>query len=423
MSEKKPRVAVIGGGVAGIVTAWLLQRKYSVSLFERNDYLGGHTNTVEIAEGPDAGLGVDTGFIVLNDRTYPNFRRFLAQLEVPTRNAEMSFSFQCNQSGFTYAGNNLNGLFAQRSNLLSPAFYGFLCEIARFGRKARHDLIEERIPQVTLGEYLQRGGYSAFMTHNYLLPMAAAIWSTPTLNALDFPAAAFLHFFANHGLLSLRDRPQWMTVVGGSQAYVKAFRHQFDGQVILKARIQTLLRRDKGVRILFADGRTEEFERAVVATHADQALRLLGDADELESRLLGPWRYQPNHTVLHSDEQLLPRKRVAWSAWNFIRDIGRSESQPVYVSYWMNRLQGLKAQRTYSVTLNPEGTFKPGSVVARFDYQHPQYDFGSLATQDELPGLNGRRNTWFCGSYFGYGFHEDAVRSAVAVGESMGVQL
>ncbi|RMD75002.1 MAG: amine oxidase [Bacteroidetes bacterium] len=417
-SEKK-RVAVIGGGVAGIVSAWQLRNDCEVSLFECNDYLGGHTNTVTIPDGPDAGLGIDTGFIVLNDRTYPNFRRFLNELEVPTRDSEMSFSFQCDETGFTYAGNSLKGLFAQRANLVKPSFYRFLFEIVRFSRNAQKDLREERIPQLTLGEYLQRGGYSRFMIDHYLLPMAAAIWSTPTLRAADFPAGSFLHFFANHGLLDLRDRPQWMTVVGGSHAYVKAFRRRFNGQVELQARIATILRDEKGVRLVFEDGHAEEFDRVVVATHADQALKLLGDADKMERRLLGAWRYQPNHTVLHTDIRLLPRLPATWSAWNFVRARGDQQDTPVYVSYCMNILQGLKTEQTYIVTLNHQGEFAPGSVIARFDYQHPQYDFASITTQKGLPGLNGRRHTWFCGSYFGYGFHEDAVRSAVAVAESM----
>ncbi|GAB4169597.1 MAG: FAD-dependent oxidoreductase [Geothermobacteraceae bacterium] len=416
---EKKRVAVIGGGVAGIVSAWQLRNDCEVSLFECNDYLGGHTNTVTIPDGPDAGLGIDTGFIVLNDRTYPNFRRFLNELEVPTRDSEMSFSFQCDETGFTYAGNSLKGLFAQRANLVKPSFYRFLFEIVRFSRNAQRDLREGRIPPITLGEYLERGGYSRFMIDHYLLPMAAAIWSTPTLRAADFPAGSFLHFFANHGLLDLRDRPQWMTVVGGSHAYVKAFRKRFNGKIELQAQIAAILRDEKGVRLLFEDGHEQAFDRVVVATHADQALRLLGDADDLERRLLGPWRYQSNHTVLHTDTRLLPRLRRTWSAWNFVRARGDQQDNPVYVSYCMNILQGLQTEQTYIVTLNHQWEFAPGSVIARFDYQHPQYDFASITTQKDLPGLNGRRHTWFCGSYFGYGFHEDAVRSAVAVAESM----
>lgn len=426
MTEKKmakQKIAVIGGGVSGIVSAYLLQQKYQVTLLEQNDYLGGHTNTIEITEGPDAGLAVDTGFIVLNDATYPLFQKFLAQLDVPTRVAEMSFGFQCLQSGLVYAGNDLNGLFAQRSNLVRPSFYRFLLEIGRFSKQARIDLEAQTIPEITLGEYLQRGRYSQFMINNYLLPMAAAIWSTPALRAADFPAEAFLRFFNNHGLLSFRNRPQWKTVVGGSFSYVKAFQTTFAGEIRLNAGVEKVFREDQVVRVQFIDGRSETYDRVVIATHADQALRLLGDPSADEERLLGPWEYQLNHTVLHSDASLLPPQRAAWSAWNFTRESASSDTNPVYVSYYMNLLQGFSAQRHYCVTLNRQQDFRPETVIAEFDYQHPQYSFASLATQAELPTLNGQRNSWFCGSYFGYGFHEDAVRSAVAVGKAFGIEL
>ncbi|MDT8419531.1 MAG: FAD-dependent oxidoreductase [Desulfuromonadales bacterium] len=419
----KQNIAVIGGGVAGIVAAYLLQHQHRVSLFEQNDYLGGHTNTIEISEGPDAGLAVDTGFIVLNDATYPLFQTFLARLGVETRAAEMSFGFQCRQSGLVYAGNNLNGLFAQRSNLLSPSFFRFLLEIARFSRRAKKDLLAGTLPAVTLGEYLQQGRYSPFMVDNYLLPMAAAIWSTPTLKAADFPAEAFLRFFRNHGLLSFRDRPQWRTVVGGSFAYVKAFRRSFRGDIQLNAGVEKVFRAADGVRLLFANGTHRQFDQVVIATHADQALQLLGDPSDDEQRLLSPWHYQLNQTVLHTDSSLLPEKKAAWSAWNFTREEGDAADRPVFVSYYMNLLQGLEAEQAYCVTLNRRQPFRPETVIAEFAYQHPQYSFASLATQAELPQLNGHRNSWFCGSYFGYGFHEDAVRSAVSVAEKFGIAL
>ena len=241
----KQKIAVIGGGVAGIVSAYLLQEQHQVTLFEQNDYLGGHTNTIEIQEGPDAGLAVDTGFIVLNDATYPLFQKFLARLGVGTRVSEMSFGFQCLQTGLVYAGNDLNGLFAQRRNLISPAFYRFLMEIARFGRTAKKDLAAGTVQQVTLGEYLKKGNFHRFMIDNYLLPMAAAIWSTPAVQAAEFPAEPFLRFFSNHGLLSFRNRPQWRTVVGGSYAYVKAFQKGFTGDIHLNAGAQQVYRRSE----------------------------------------------------------------------------------------------------------------------------------------------------------------------------------
>lgn len=423
MVTPQRKVAVIGGGVAGIVTAYLLQGSHRVSLFEKNDYLGGHTHTIEITQGPDAGLAVDTGFIVFNDRTYPLFETFLARLGIAARDSEMSFGFHCRETGLIYAGSDLNGLFAQRGNLARPGYYRFLLDICRFCSRARRDLFQGRLEGLTLGDYLQRQKVSTDVVDQYLLPMAAAIWSTPTLEARDFPVEAFFRFFNNHGLLSLFNRPQWKTVVGGSFRYVKAFQDQFPGEIALKSQIERVSRRDGQVQILFRDGRTRTFDQVVIATHADQALRLLEDPSSEEQRLLSPWRYHRNHTVLHTDSSVLPPLPRAWAAWNFTRDPSDSGRRPVSVSYYMNLLQGLQARNDYCVTLNPSKGFSASQLIAEFDYQHPHYDFSSLSTQAHLPGLNGQRNSWFCGSYFGYGFHEDAVRSAVAAAKDFGESL
>ncbi len=417
------KIAVIGGGVAGIVAAHLLQQRHDVTLFEQNDYLGGHTHTIEIKEGPDAGLAVDTGFIVLNDATYPLFRKFLARLGVEARVSEMSFGFQCQRTGLVYAGTDLNGLFARRRNLVSPVFYRFLLEIVRFNKQAKEDLDKGDFSRLTLGEYLDRGGYSTFMIDNYLVPMAAAIWSTPAMQIHAFPAGPFLHFFRNHGLLSFRNRPLWRTVVGGSHAYVKAFAKAFKGTLHLDSTVQTVNREPGLVRLSFPGGQTQAFDQVVIATHADQALRLLQDPTELEQQLLSPWRYQRNHTVLHTDSSLLPKQRHAWAAWNFTREARTEEDRPVYLSYYMNRLQGLRAKNDYCVTLNRHEAFKPETVIAEMDYHHPLYSFDSMVTQSKLPQLNGCKQTYFCGSYFGYGFHEDAVRSAVEVAKAFGLEL
>lgn len=423
MSEANQNIAVIGGGVAGIVAAWLLQQRHRVTLFEQNDYLGGHTHTIEIDSGPDAGVAVDTGFIVLNDATYPLFQRFLGRLGVETRLSEMSFGFRCEQSGLVYAGNDLNGLFAQRRNLVSPTFFRFLLEIARFCKNSREELSAGDLDALTLGDYLQRGRYSPFMIDNYLVPMAAAIWSTPALKIFDFPAGPFLHFLRNHGLLSLRNRPSWRTVVGGSHSYVKAFAADFRGEIHLRASVAGIERGTDQVRLQLTAGEPMSFDQVVVATHADQALRLLRDPTNQEERLLSPWQYQLNRTVLHTDTTVLPKERRAWSAWNFTREAGTDEERPVYVTYDMNRLQGLETEREYCVTLNRLTRFAAGAVIAEMDYHHPLYSFASMATQSQLPELNGRQRTWFCGSYFGYGFHEDAVRSGAAVAEALGVPL
>ena len=405
------KIAVIGGGVAGIVAAYLLQNDHQVTLFEQHDYLGGHTHTVTIEEGPDAGTGVDTGFIVFNEATYPLFIAFLDQLGVASRATEMSFGFHCRETGFTYAGNNLNGVFSQRANLVSPRFWRFLLEIGRFCRQAEADLAGDA-DLGTLADYLARHRFQPFMADHYLAPMAAAIWSTPAGRVTAFPARSFLRFFKNHGLLDLRHRPRWRTVSGGSHSYVRAFRDRFRGAIRLDSPVQQVRRADDGVELAFADRSAERFDAVVVAAHADQALRLLADPSADESRLLGAWRYELNTTVLHTDTSVLPPVERAWACWNFRRERGDQGERPVYVTYSMNLLQGLTTRRHYLVTLNRPGGYDEGQVLARMDYHHPLYTDASMATQAALPSLNGVRRTWFCGSYFGYGFHEDAVRSA-----------
>lgn len=417
------RIAVVGGGVAGIVAAYLLQRKHQVTLFEKNSYLGGHTHTIEITEGPDKGLAVDTGFIVLNDQTYLNFEKFLAQLDVPTRDSEMSFSLECQQSGLIYGGSDLNGLFAQRSNLVNPRFYRFLFEIKAFCQQAQKDLAAGNLSDVSLEKYLLLHGYSDYLRDNYLVPMAAAIWSTPPAQIGVFPAKAFLDFFRNHGLLSLKNRPAWKTVVGGSHSYVKRFIETFQGTLNLAAGVQSIIRHDDRIELRCQDGTTPQFDRVVIATHADQALRLLDNPSAEETRLLSPWHYQENKVVLHTDSSLLPPLESARSAWNFRRLADGGDHSPVFVTYYMNCLQGLASDQHYCVTLNNPGKVAPEKVVAEMIYHHPLYTFDSMATQNELPKLNGQQRSFFCGSYFGYGFHEDAVRSAVAVGEKMGIEL
>jgi len=357
------RIAVVGGGVAGIVAAYLLQQHHQVTLFEENDYLGGHTHTIEITDGADAGTAVDTGFIVLNDATYPLFQKFLAHLGVETRVSDMSFGFQCHQTGLVYAGTDVNGLFAQRRNLVNPKFLRFILEIARFCRQALQDLEQDAVPRVSLGEYLQSGRFSAYMVDNYLVPMAAAIWSTPALRVVDFPAGPFLYFFRNHGLLSMRNRPLWRTVVGGSDSYVKAFSKSFGGQLQLSAPVRSIQRDDQQVELTLDDGSTFKCDRVVIACHADQAIRLFESPTELEQRLLSPWRYQKNHTVLHTDCSVLPKLKRAWASWNFTREPGGDAEHPVYVTYYMNRLQGLRADRDYCVTLNRREPFSAEQVV------------------------------------------------------------
>ena len=409
--HRRQRIAVIGGGVAGIAAAHLLSRDHQVTLLERGDYLGGHTHTIVIPSGPDAGTPVDTGFIVFNQAAYPHFVAFLEELGVASRPTEMSFSFYCQTSGFLYAGNNLQGLFAQAGNAWSPRFYHFLWEIVRFCRLGQAD-VERAEDLGSLDDYIRRHRFHPFMVDNYLRPMAAAIWSTPTAEVTAFPALAFLRFFKNHGLFKLWNRPQWRTVIGGSYSYVQAFAKNFPGELRLRAGVRQVLRQEAGVQLRLANGSDEMFDQVVIACHADQALRLLGDPNPEERRLLGPWSYEENHTVLHRDQRVMPPKRQAWASWNFRRQDLDNRVQPAFVSYWMNLLQGLRTESDYLVTLNRPDDYDERQVVARMLYHHPCYTRASMATQEELPSLNGVNRTWYCGSYFGYGFHEDAVRSS-----------
>lgn len=421
MSDRQLNIGVIGAGVAGITAAYLLARRHQVTLLERNEYIGGHTNTIVIPEGPDAGTPVDTGFIVLNDRTYPRFRRLLAHLDVRIRDADMSFGFCCERTGLQYAGTSLNGLFAQRGNLAKPGYYALWRDIFLFNARAVRDLKADRVGERTLGEYVEVTAPGRRFRDDYLLPMGAAIWSTSAEKMLEFPAQTFLRFFYNHGLLILRDRPQWQTVAGGSHSYVKAFLRDFRGDIRTDARIKTVRRGDKGVTVLFENNEPLLFDRIVIATHADQALRLLADPSPLEQELLGAWEYNHNPTILHTDTSFLPSNRRAWASWNYRRE--RDSEGPLSVTYDMNRLQGLKTRKRYCVTLNARREIPERHVIKRIDYTHPLYTPHSLASQERLPELNGRMGTYFAGSYFGYGFHEDAVKAGEQVGRAFGESL
>jgi predicted NAD/FAD-binding protein len=417
------RIAVIGAGVAGLTAAYILQRRHHVTLFEKNDYLGGHTHTVTVPHGPDQGTPVDTGFIVMNHRNYPLFTRLLEKLGVPLRDSEMSFGYWDERTGLQYSGGGLNGLFAQRRNLVSPAFIRMVREIFRFFSEAERDMSAGRLRDQSLGDYLQRGGYSEMFIRHHLVPMAAAIWSTPDNRMMEFPAESFVQFFHNHGLLTVNDRPQWRTVVGGSHSYVKRMLADFTGEVRLSVPIVSVRRAGERVTLATATEPAGEFDGVVVAAHADEALGLLSDPSEEEHRLLGAWTYQANDTVLHTDTAVMPPLRRVWSSWNYTRERGDDPSGPASLTYDMNRLQGLRTQAPLFVSLNRRAPLAADRVIRRMVYHHPTYSRETLAAQRELPTLNGRRRTWFCGSYFGYGFHEDAVRSAIELVRGFGLDL
>lgn len=416
-------IAVIGAGVAGITAAHLLQRRHRVTLLEQNEAIGGHTRTVIVPEGPDMGLPVDIGFIVLNDRTYPLFNRLLSQLGVNTAKSDMSFSYYCRSTGLQYASSDTNTLFAQRSNLLSPRFLSMLIDILRFNRAARKGIKNGTLGGLTLEAFLEQHRFGSFFRQSYVIPMASAIWSAPDRDTGRFPMETFARFFLNHGLLSVKDQPQWYYIPGGSHTYVKAFLERFQGEVVTGAPVSGVRRTPEGVKVRMADNTDRTFDQVVIAAHADEALALLEDPAPGEHSCLSAWRYARNRVVLHTDISFLPPLRRAWASWNSSREPGSGADTPVTLTYHMNRLQRLTAQKEYCVTLNPASPVAEAEKIFETGFTHPLYTFESIDSQKRLPELNGQRNTYFCGSYFGYGFHEDAVRSAVRVAGHFGLSL
>jgi hypothetical protein len=418
--ERISRLAVVGGGIAGLGAAWLLSRRYHVTLFERNDYVGGHTNTVE-CDLPDGRTPVDTGFIVYNELNYPNLTGLFRRLDVPTRASDMSFAFSSTAPDVEYAGDSLRNLFAQRRNLVRPAMWRMIGDILRFNRDAVRRAHSGVPATASLGDHLDELGLGEAFRRYYLLPMGAAIWSCPQEQMLDFPAEHFLRFFRNHGLVQLSGRPQWRTVCGGGREYVRRMLPAIP-RVWTQTPVTRIRRQDGRVRIHDARGELGVFDGVVLACHADEALAMLEGPDGPERQVLGAFRYQANEAILHTDAGLMPRRRGVWSAWNHLSNGADDAEGPVSVTYWMNRLQALETETDVFVSLNPLSMPEDGHILSRAQYHHPVFDREAMAAQQHLGDLQGRRSTWFCGSYFGYGFHEDALRSAVQVAELLGVQ-
>ena len=412
------KVAIIGSGIAGLGSAWLLRQKYETHLFESGSHFGGHSNTFQVDEGGRQ-VPVDTGFIVYNSKNYPNLTALFAELEVKSRPTSMSFGVSIDRGDVEYAGSGLNTLFAQRRNLARPAHWKMLGEILRFNSLCKQLVDRDGFGDRTVADLLDQEGFSTTFRDRYLLPMAAAIWSCPTRTMLGFPLESFAHFFRNHGLLDLRNRPQWRSVDGGSRMYVERILGDLGERTSKGNAVQTVRRNSSGVELIFEDGSRRTFDRAVIATHADQALRLLEKPTSTESMLLGSFRYQENRVFLHSDPQLMPRSRRVWSAWNYLADTRNMMTDSVSVTYWMNLLQNIDARRNYFVSLNP--LREPDTVHASMMYEHPVFDTDAISAQSRLGSIQGRQRTWFCGSYFGYGFHEDALASAVEVASLLGV--
>lgn len=410
------RIAVVGSGIAGLASAWLLSRQHEVVLFEGNDYLGGHTHTHDI-ELEGRNFAVDTGFIVHNRAHYPLLTRMFDELGVGTQPTTMSFSVHSQASGVEYNATSLDGLFCQRRNLVSPRFLGMVRDLFRFYRLAPQ-LLETDDPGPTLGEYLARHGFGDAFCDEHLVPMASALWSSPPSRILDFPVRYLVAFMANHQMLQVRERPQWRVVTGGSASYVRALQRRWRVEVRLRSPVRLLRRDAEGVEV-FTDARLERFDHVVVACHSDQALALLADADTRETEILGAIAYQDNDVVLHTDARLLPRQRKAWAAWN--AHVPRDPADACTVSYCMNLLQGLPAPQPLVVTLNRTAAIDPERILRRMRYQHPVYTTASVAAQARRAEIQGHRRTWFAGAYWGWGFHEDGIRSAVDVAHALGV--
>lgn len=413
------KVAIIGSGISGLTSAYLLNQEHDVTVFESAERIGGHTATIEVPEG-DSIRAIDTGFIVFNDWTYPNFIRLMDELGVHSKATEMSFSVSCQRTGLEYGGNNLNTLFAQRRNIFNVPFMGMLKDILRFNKEAIQDLESGQLKEgVTLGEYLKAKGYGARFASHYLIPMGSAIWSSTLDEMMAFPLVFFVRFFKNHGLLSVNNRPEWRVIKGGSSAYLPSLTASFKDKIQLNAHIKSITRSESAVNILFVDGSEQIFDQVVFACHSDEALALLGDPTIDEKNVLTALPYRNNDVVLHTDTRLLPKKKLAWSSWNY--HLGEDRTKPATLSYNMNILQHFTSDTTYVVTLNQTDMIDDKKIIGRFQYSHPTFTLDGIKAQDRWQDINGVKNTWFCGAYWRNGFHEDGCWSGVRVANGLGV--
>lgn len=410
------KIAVIGGGVSGMVAAHLLADEHDLTLFEANDYIGGHTNTINVPVNGES-YAVDTGFIVFNLLTYPNFTKLLNKFGIGWKPSDMSFSVQSEESGLEYSPKSLGALFAQKRNLFSWRFYRMLLDVFRFKRESLSLLATEDY-HTTLGQYLEGRGYSKPFINHFIIPMGEAIWSADPKKFNDFPARYFVQFFKRHAFLNVRKQPQWLVVEGGSKSYVGPLTRPYHDRIRLNSPVEWVRRHTDHVEVKPAGADTERFDQVVIAAHSDQALRMLADPSELERELLSAIPYQENFTVLHTDVSLLPRQKIAWASWNY--HIPRSGTGRVTITYDMNILQGLRAPIEFCVTLNPPKPIDGRKVIRELIYHHPIYTNRGPIAQKLHDQVNGVNRTYFCGAYWGYGFHEDGVNSALAVCKHFG---
>jgi uncharacterized protein len=412
------KIAIVGTGVAGLTAAHSLHREHDITVFEKDTRLGGHAHTLTVREG-ERELGLDTGFLVYNEKTYPNFTRLLKELRVATQPSSMSFSVQCARCRIEYCGHTMRGLFARGDQLFRPRFHRMFFEIWRFNRLAATWLRSPDREPTTLGSFLRSRHLSRDFVRHYITPMASAIWSATTANVEKLPLDFFLRFFDNHGLLSINHQPQWRTITGGSVAYVAALARPFADRIRLGCAVRAIRRFRDGVQVVTADGASLAFDKIVVAAHSDQALRLLADPSDVEGRALRMLRYERNEAVLHTDARLLPRNRNAWASWNYHMDDCEPLESPLPMTYYLNRLQSLESATPYCVTLNDQGRIARSHIIRRIPYEHPVFTAESLQAQRQIKEINGLRHTYFCGAYLGFGFHEDGVNAGLDVVRSV----
>jgi len=413
-SSPPRRVAVIGTGVSGLSAAWLLSKSCDVVVYEKDNRIGGHSNTVD-APVRGGTIPVDTGFIVFNEPSYPNFTAMLDHLGVATETSCMSFGVSIDGGAVEYSGQTFSSVFARRSNAASPTFWKMLTDIPKFHRAARQTLRAGFCEHASLGEFVDHGRYGRGFREHFLKPMAAAIWSTPQMKVFDYPAFSFLRFFENHGLLQVLNLPEWRTVSGGSRSYVRELEKAFADNIRLSAGVRKVERKDSGVIVTDESGTDDTFDAVVIASHADAAPAMVADLDADERSTLSAFQYQPNRAVLHTDARQMPRRRRAWSSWNYIGDKNAGA-----VTYWMNRLQNLPCTEDIFVTLNPATEIDPAKLIAEFPYDHPMFDTATEAAQRDIWDIQGRGGVWYAGAHLGHGFHEDGLQSGLAVAEAIG---
>ncbi len=417
MIEKRQRIAIIGSGISGIGAAYLLHQKHDITVYEKNDYVGGHARTLNIDYNGEK-ISVDTGFIVFNHKNYPNLTALFAQLKVPSHKTSMSFGFKAEDGSLEWGAESINAVFAQRRNLISPKFYRFICDVFKFNRQAVAEA--NRHPNITLGGLIAKLGLGDWFARFYILPMGGAIWSTPLHDMLNFPAKFFVNFFEAHGLLSVNGQPQWYTVTGGSQVYVERLIAGFKNKIRLSCGVVCVTRQNGKIQIADSLGETHEYDHVVFACHAPEILALLGDPIEIEKSTFGVFRHQKNTAILHKHSAIMPRRRACWSSWVY-HARNKPGQEPIAVTYWMNYLQGIDNQYPLFVTLNPHEAIPEADIFDRHDFYHPIYDPASVAAQPKIAALQGHNNTWYCGAYNRHGFHEDGLASAVDMAARMGV--